>query len=107
MPRTAYLIPGRGGMWGGWRRDVRFRRFRRRFRGIRSPWVGRRGGARDPPATHLETPVCKHMFTYTCTSVCISLFTQTRSMYKHLSSICFVSSFKQSQFFVSSFRQNQ
>ena len=42
MPRTAYLIPGRGSKWGGWRRDVRRRRFRfrrrrRRFRRFRSP----------------------------------------------------------------------
>ena len=28
VPRAAYLIPGRGGLGGGWRRDVRFRRFR-------------------------------------------------------------------------------
>ena len=68
MPRAAYLIPGRGGWWGGWRRDVRFRRrrrfhrrFRRRFRFRfrrfrRSLWVGRRGGARDPPATHPGSP---------------------------------------------------
>ena len=54
MPRTAYLIPGRGGMWGGWRRDVRrrFRRFRRRFRLRSSGWVAA-GGSRDPPAGQL------------------------------------------------------
>ena len=43
VPRTAYLIPGRGGKWGGWRRDVRrFRRFRfrRRFRRLRSALPG-------------------------------------------------------------------
>ena len=62
MPRAAYLIPGRGGLWAGWRRDVRrFRRFRfrrRRFRRLRSPgWVAAVGRAthprptRDPPAT--------------------------------------------------------
>ena len=52
VPRTAYLIPGRGGKWGGWRRDVRRRRFRRRFRRFRrfrSPgWVAAGGRA-----THL------------------------------------------------------
>ena len=50
MPRTAYLIPGRGGKWGGWRRDVR-RRFRRRFRfrRFRSPgWVAAGGRATHP-----------------------------------------------------------
>ena len=60
MPRTAYLIPGRGGKWGGWRRDVRrrFRRFRRRFRRFRrrclrsSGWVAA-GESRDPPAGQL------------------------------------------------------
>ena len=59
VPRTAYLIPGRGGKWGGWRRDVRrfrrfrFRRFRFRFRRLRSPgWVAA-GGSRDPPAGQL------------------------------------------------------
>ena len=42
VPRTAYLIPGRGGKWGGGRRDVRrFRRFRRRFRRFRFRRVGR------------------------------------------------------------------
>ena len=57
MPRTAYLIPGRGGKWGGWRRDVRFRRrrfrrFRRRFRRLRSPgWVAAGGRATHPPAS--------------------------------------------------------
>ena len=46
MPRTAYLIPGRGGKWGGWRRDVR-RRFRRRR--FRSPgWVAAGGRATHP-----------------------------------------------------------
>ena len=47
VPWTAYLIPGRGGKWGGRCRDVRFRRRfrRRRFRRFRS-----RGGSRDPPA---------------------------------------------------------
>ena len=57
VPRAAYLIPGRGGLWGGRCRDVRrFRRFHRRFcfrrRFRRSPRMGRRGGVRDPPATH-------------------------------------------------------
>ena len=57
MPRTAYLIPGRGGMWGGRCRDVR-RRFRRRFRRFRrfrfrrrrrSPgWVAAGGRATHP-----------------------------------------------------------
>ena len=59
MPRTAYLIPGRGGKWGGWRRDVRrFRRFRfrrrrfRRFRRLRSPgWVAAGGRATHPVGT--------------------------------------------------------
>ena len=44
IPRTAYLIPGRRGMWGGRCRDFRrhFRRRRcRRFRRRRSPGVGR------------------------------------------------------------------
>ena len=62
VPRTAYLIPGRGGKWGGWRRDVRRfrfrrfrfrrrRRFRRRFR-LRSPgWVAAGGRATHPPAS--------------------------------------------------------
>ena len=38
VPRTAYLIPGRGSKWGGRYRDVRrrLRRFRRRRR-LRSP----------------------------------------------------------------------
>ena len=64
MPRAAYLIPGRGGMWGGRCRDVRRRRFRFRrrfrrrfrFRRRRSPgWVAAVGRAthprptRDPP----------------------------------------------------------
>ena len=57
MPRTAYLIPGRGGKWGGWRRDVRrrFRRFRFRrfrFRRLRSPgWVAAGGRATHPVGT--------------------------------------------------------
>ena len=57
MPRTAYLIPGRGSKWGGWRRDVRRRfrrrRFRRRFRfRLRSPgWVAAGGRATHPPAS--------------------------------------------------------
>ena len=57
MPQTAYLIPGRGGMWGGWCRDVRrrrrFRRFRRRRRfRLRSPgWVAAGGRATHPPAS--------------------------------------------------------
>ena len=63
VTRAAYLILGRGGLWGGWRWDVRFRRFyfrfrfrfRCRFRFRRSLWVGRRGEARDPPATHPES----------------------------------------------------
>ena len=52
MPRTAYLIPGRGSKWGGWRRDVRRRfRFRRRRR-FRSPgWVAAGGRATHPPAS--------------------------------------------------------
>ena len=57
MPRTAYLIPGRGSKWGGWRRDVRrfrrrrLRRRRRRFR-LRSPgWVATGGRATHPPAS--------------------------------------------------------
>ena len=58
VPRAAYLIPGRGGLGGGWRRDVRFRRrrFRRRFRRRRfrrfrrrSPRVGRAGGRATHP----------------------------------------------------------
>ena len=51
MPRTAYLIPGRGSKWGGWRRDVRRFRFRRRrrFRRFRSPgWVAAGGRATHP-----------------------------------------------------------
>ena len=55
MPRAAYLIPGRGGMWGGWRRDVR-RRFRRRFRFRRlrsSGWVAAGGRATHPPASSI------------------------------------------------------
>ena len=59
MPRTAYLIPGRGGMWGGWRRDVR-RRFRRRFRlrRFRSPgWVAA-GGRAPHPAGRLARKKC-------------------------------------------------
>ena len=57
LPRAAYLIPGRGGLGGRWRRNVRFRRrfrrrrfrrSRRRFR-RRSSRVGRARGARDPP----------------------------------------------------------
>ena len=57
VPRTAYLIPGRGGMWGGRCRDVRrrrFRRFRRRFRRrrLRSPgWVAAGGRATNPRPT--------------------------------------------------------
>ena len=64
MPRTAYLIPGRGSKWGGWRRDVRrrfrrrfcrrrFRRRRRRFRlRLRSSgWVAAGGRATHPPAS--------------------------------------------------------
>ena len=55
MPRTAYLIPGRGSKWGGWRRDVRRRRFRRRrFRRRRlrsSGWVAAGGRATHPPAS--------------------------------------------------------
>ena len=57
MPRTAYLIPGRGSKWGGWRRDVRrrFRRRRRRFRRRRrlrsSGWVAAGGRATHPPAS--------------------------------------------------------
>ena len=42
VPRTAYLIPGRGGKWGGRCRDVRRRfrfRRRRRFRLRSSGWV--------------------------------------------------------------------
>ena len=56
MPRTAYLIPGRGSKWGGRCRDVR-RRFRRRFRRfrfrrLRSPgWVAAGGRATHPPAS--------------------------------------------------------
>ena len=55
VPRAAYTIPGRGGLWGGWRRDVRcrrrrFRRFRfRRRRRRRSPRVGRAGGRATHP----------------------------------------------------------
>ena len=46
VPRTAHLIPGRGGKWDGWRRDVRRRRFRRRCRRFRSPgWVAAWGRA--------------------------------------------------------------
>ena len=56
MPRTAYLIPGRGGKWGGRCRDVRRRRFRRRrFRRRRrrrrlrsSGWVAAGGRATHP-----------------------------------------------------------
>ena len=57
MPRAAYLIPGRGGLWAGWRRDVRRfrrRRFRRRFRRfrLRSPgWVAAVGRATPPRPT--------------------------------------------------------
>ena len=59
MPRTAYLIPGRGGKWGGRCRDVRRRRFRRRrFRRRRfrrrlrsSGWVAAGGRATHPPAS--------------------------------------------------------
>ena len=55
MPRTAYLIPGRGSKWGGWRRDVRrfrrFRRFRRRRRLRSSGWVAAEGRATHPPAS--------------------------------------------------------
>lgn len=42
--------PWARGVWGGWRRDVGFRRFCRLFRC--SPRVDRCGGSRDPPATH-------------------------------------------------------
>ena len=52
MPRTAYLIPGRGSKWGGWRRGVRRFRRRRRFRRcrrFRSPgWVAAGGRATHP-----------------------------------------------------------
>ena len=58
VPRTAYLIPGRGGKWGGRCRDVRRRRrfrrrrFRRRRRRFRSPgWVAAGGRATHPPAS--------------------------------------------------------
>ena len=57
MPRTAYLIPGRGGKWGGRCRDVRrrrfrrFRRLRRRFRLRSSGWVAAGGRATHPPAS--------------------------------------------------------
>ena len=54
MPRAAYLIPGRGGLWAGWRRDVRrFRRRRfRRLRRLRSPgWVAAVGRATHPRPT--------------------------------------------------------
>ena len=57
MPRTAYLIPGRGGKWGGRCRDFRRRRFRRRrFRRRRrrlrsSGWVAAGGRATHPPAS--------------------------------------------------------
>ena len=58
MPRAAYLIPGRGGLWAGWRRDVRRFRFRRRFRRrfrfrrLRSPgWVAAGGRATHPVGT--------------------------------------------------------
>ena len=51
MPRTAYLIRGRGGKWGGRCRDVRRRRFRR-FRRRRSPgWVAAGGRATHPVGT--------------------------------------------------------
>ena len=69
MPRTAYLIPGRGGKWGGWRRDVRrrFRLRRRRFR-LRSPgWVAARGRATHPAGrlaalSALSAPCPKKIF---------------------------------------------
>ena len=50
MPRTAYLIPGRGGKWGGRCRDVRRRRFRRRrFRRRHSPrWLAAVGRVTHP-----------------------------------------------------------
>ena len=81
VPRTAYLIPGRGSKWGGRCRDVRRRRFRRfrrfRFR-LRSPGsvaaggrathpAGRHAGRPDPPTgattetmTNIPTPTTPH-----------------------------------------------
>ena len=51
MPRTAYLIPGRGGKWGGRCRDVRRRRRFRRRRLRSSGWVAAGGRATHPPAS--------------------------------------------------------
>ena len=64
MPRTAYLIPGRGGKWGGWRRDVRRRfrfRRRRRFRRFRSPgWVAAGGRATHPAGLPAGRPARRY-----------------------------------------------
>ena len=51
--RTAYLIPGRGGMWGGRCRDARrrFRRFRFRRRRRSPGWVAAAGRATHPRPT--------------------------------------------------------
>ena len=56
IPRTAYLIPGRRGMWGGRCRDVRRRfrrrrRFRFRFRRCSPGWVTAVGRATHPRPT--------------------------------------------------------
>ena len=61
MPRAAYLIPGRGGLWGGWRRDVRVRRFHRSLR------VGRRGGATkiDFIDSFIKKSICDRTITKT------------------------------------------
>ena len=83
IPRTAYLILGRGGMWGGWRRAVcrRFRRFRfrRRFPGWSPRWGAQ--PTRDPrwatcvPRVQRAPCVCVYVCVrmYACMYVCVCL----------------------------------